>query len=349
MTASPGPIKIMSTGYHTVGQVHGNPTDTLDTTVRHQGLPIPKSPTVIGSSSQGFILPTASVASVTHRQHNVYVNDHNNLAFAPTSTAFTTGNATVQNILQLSEAQFTTNRLTFKNEHDSKDGVAVLTHNNIVQASNQFKFNGPSYLQGKQIDGAKQQAIEEIAASLADEKNMNDPLITPSVSYPDSQPSPASSNQSITTQVLKSLGSDNVNDTMLSAINYDPVSGTLGVEDALLSSNNLNTPSSSTFDLFDGNSNMSDYNIEGQQDLQLSPQTFADSTSNFNLPEGSSLGLADQHDSSGMVLSNHHLKILITSFVSFYKKNKNKQKQTKNKQKALLRKFVIYQGNYTVV
>jgi hypothetical protein len=79
----------------------------------------------------------------------------------------------------------------------------------------------------------------------------------------------------------------NMDNAMLSTVSYSEseslhdgafdMSGNLNMSDSLLSSNaSINTPSSS-FDLFDGDSHITDYNIDNPQDLRISPQHFGDS------------------------------------------------------------------------
>ena len=79
-------------------------------------------------------------------------------------------------------------------------------------------------------------------------------------------------------------GAKNMDHGILSSISYSEseslhdgafdMSGNLNMSDSLLSSNaSINTPSSS-FDLFDGDT---DYNIENAQDLRISPHNFVDS------------------------------------------------------------------------
>jgi hypothetical protein len=251
-----GPYRIMNS------QCPSSNTLTATTMVRHQM--VPRSPTVMTSVTPHFVLPghttTMAPATVVQRAPltQVYtMADPNTLSFAGTPVTFTSP-TTVQNILIST---------------DNKDQLA-----NLVQNVQLRTYNGPTF-PGKSMEARKQAAIEEIAASLADDKHD-----LPSVSYQAETPSPASSNQSLTTHVMRTLSAENVNDTMLSAIN-------LSVDEALLTSGNVNTltvtPSTTTFDLFDANSNMSEYNI----DSQLSPQSYTDNASNFNLPGGAT-GLA---------------------------------------------------------
>ena len=178
-----------------------------------------------------------------------------------------------------------------------------------------------AYLQ-QASDTAKSEAQTslDVPMNLTDEKGMSPLSIGVSSTYQDGgQPSPASSGQSLTNHALRYQTSGAAGDAMLSAINtpynenemlheggFD-VSRDLGnLEDGILgsvgNSTNLrlseNAPTS-TFDLFDGEGNVNDaYQMEGHSDLQLSPQTFVDSPSTFNINDNSALGSIDQ-DSQG--------------------------------------------------
>ncbi len=173
----------------------------------------------------------------------------------------------------------------------------------------------------------KQQVINEIAASLADVKSSSEPLtIATTNSFSDSgQPSPATSTTSITSQVLKMQaaaeagGQGGGGDALLSAVNYSDGVGNSGaggsgngdngqdgpfnvrvpsnmsnlsIDDSFLNmtgSGTIQSGSGSFENLFDGDSNMgADYNIEGQQDLSLSPH------SGFSIPDSGALTIAEQ-------------------------------------------------------
>ncbi len=181
----------------------------------------------------------------------------------------------------------------------------VLTSNHIPKAYN----TATNFLKQEN----RQQVINEIAASLADEKVHSEPLvIIPSTSFNDAgQPSPASSTQSITSQVLKmQAASESQSDALLSSVNYNdtenPQDGpftnvrvpsnmsNLSIDDSFLGSmagnNTVNTGSGTFENLFaDGDSNMAaEYSMEAQQDLSLSPHT------GFNVTGNTSLTMADQ-------------------------------------------------------
>ena len=189
-----------------------------------------------------------------------------------------------------------------------KDSLLVQQQSNII-APNHFQkpFNGTNFIKQEN----KQQVINEIAASLADVKATNEPLIiTPASSFSDSgQPSPATSTTSITSQVLKmQAATDSQTDALLSSVNYNdgdnPQDGpfsvrvpsnmsNLSIDDSFLGSmtgnSTIQTGSGSFENLFDGDSNMAgEYNMEGQQDLSLSPH------SGFSIPESGNLTIADQ-------------------------------------------------------
>ena len=64
------------------------------------------------------------------------------------------------------------------------------------------------------------------------------------------------------------------------------MSANLNMSDSLLSSNASITTPSSSFDLFDGNSQIADYSIDNPQDLRLSPHHFVETSSHsFEIEE----------------------------------------------------------------
>ena len=189
-----------------------------------------------------------------------------------------------------------------------KDSLLVQQQNIITANHFQKPFNGTNFIKQE-----KQQVINEIAASLAGVKPSEPLVITPVSSYSDSgQPSPATSTTSITSQVLKmQAAADGQTDALLSSVNYNdgdnPQDGpfnvrvpsnmsNLSIDDSFLGSMTSNAiqAGSGTFEnLFDGDSNMAaEYNMEGQQDLSLSPH------SGFSIPESGNLTITDQ----GMLL-----------------------------------------------
>ena len=216
---------------------------------------------------------------------NNFVTDQTNVTYAQTSVPYTTVPSMLN--FQIGDSQY-----------HLKDSLRITNSQQpSTQTSNntQFSkpFNGAHFLQAKDPN---KQAISELAASLAEEKHSDPLMISTPVTYQDGgQPSPASSTQSITTQVMRFQSSEGVSDAMLSAINYSDsdilpdnsfeVQSNLSVDDTLLNMRNtMNTPSGSAFgDLFDGDSNMGDYNMEGQQDLSLSPQSFSGLTDSASL------------------------------------------------------------------
>ena len=291
VTASPG-VQKMSGGF------------------QHMGIPVPCSPTLAPNVStidnnnrqdhksaatqqEQFVMPAAPVA-ISRAQHQ----NNNNFVSDTTNIQVSFSQASVPNIIS-----FPLNAANFQ----LKDGLQMITTNPNSQTGSTVQytkpFNGGSVSQIKEQH--KQQVISDIAASLAEDKPADPLMISTPVTYQDGgggQPSPASSTQSITTQVMRFQASDNVSDAMLSAINYndneilpaDNFDGNLAVDEQLLTMrNNMNTPSGSVFgDLFDGDSNMGDYNIEGPQDPSLSPQSFS------GLTDSGSLGL-DQDAHTG--------------------------------------------------
>lgn len=200
-----------------------------------------------------------------------------------------------------------------------KDNIGLIhqqqQHHSQALATNHIpkSYNATNFLKQEN----KQQVINEIAASLADEKINSEPLvIIPSTSFSDAgQPSPASSTQSITSQVLKmQAASDSQSDALLSSVSYNdtenPQDGpftnvrvpsnmsNLSIDDSFLGSmagnNTVNTGSGTFENLFtDGDSNLAaEYNMEAQQDLSLSPHT------GFNVAANTSLTIADQGEFS---------------------------------------------------
>ena len=267
---------------------------------------IPKSPKLIHNSN-----PTTSAASVnysmlpppvpipghmsgqhSHQQHSPsLVNTHN------TTGSYHRPYQPQQNVFQFSDVHF--------GMHDSEK-MANLAHS----TPNQSPINLSQY--NKTNTNPNESKASVTMVSMPSERGP-DPMLVVSSSYqdvqssPPSSSSPASSSHSLSSVQVVRLQTP---DTMLSAINYnenemlhDNSFDVPGMDENLLNTmpaaTTLNPTTSSAFDLFDSG-NIPDYSMDGQQDLQLSPQSFTDPSNSFGLSESSTgLSLDGQRSPAG--------------------------------------------------
>ena len=252
-----------------------------------------------------------SVHSMSEGFHNGSAIENNNCTPGISKPTATTALHPNQGFLMPQTPQGVLSQMALLGAANLEDSLLVQQQQNSIIAANHFQkpFNGTNFIKQEN----KQQVINEIAASLADVKASSEPLvITPASSFGDSgQPSPATSTTSITSQVLKmQAAADGQNDALplLSSVNYNDGENqqdgpfnvrvpsnmsNLSIDDSFLGtmtgSSTIQTGSGSFDNLFDGDSNMAaDYNVEGQQDLSLSPH------SGFSIPESGNLTIVDQ-------------------------------------------------------
>ena len=266
--------------FATANQQH-NPKSTPSP----QHYPINRSP---------FLVPTGRPSVTPHQ----FVRTPSPLPFLPSLSpipiAFQNLVHFTDNTLQrsLSEPKGTGNlfldRMTSSNPNQSPSGIS----------SNQFSaFNsGGNYSRG--IDKTEgKNLLPELIARLNDEKPTNAELMTSSTFSESGQPSPSLTSHSSAPN-LRFQSSSGSGDAMLSAtINYNEnemladgsgfdmsVPTNLDLGDTLLQGGtaaSMNTSSGATFDLFGD----SDYNMDTQPDLQLSPHGYTDTSVGLQLPE----------------------------------------------------------------
>ena len=271
----------MSAGYPAISHIasHQSNPDSLDVS---SGQQVPKT-TVL---TQEFVLPV----SLPNNTSAPMLTTEESVHLVPASI-----NLPLHAILQLSSEPALASLL--KDQGAGKaagvtlqlppDALKVITNQGQLPAAN----------------NDKKANLEDLAAVLAAQTKDGRLMVNPAQGPAEvSQPSPNSSAAALTSQILRTLAAENAGggDSLLAATVSDKNrqlqdtfsdSMTSLQMEALLNATNVGTPSSSTFDLFDGESSMTDFNVDGDgelsHDLHLSPQAF------LNDPGG------DQDSSSG--------------------------------------------------
>ena len=245
---------------------------------------VPRSPKLLHNSNNTpsapslnyrMLPPPLPLPGHINNQHSHQQQQHSPSLATNTQNAAGSYNrpypAVAQNIFQFSDVQF--------GMHDSEK-MAHLAHS----TPNQSPINLSQY--NKAITNPNESKVGVTMANMPNERRP-DPMLVVSPSYhdvhssPPSSASPASSSHSLSSVQVVRLQTP---DTMLSGINYNESEilqessfDVPGMDDALLNTmpaaSTMNPTPSSTFDLFDGG-NIQDYSMDGQQDLELSPQSF---------------------------------------------------------------------------
>lgn len=272
----------MSAGYPVISHMtsHQSNTDNLDVS---SGQDVAKSAVL----SQSFVLPV-SLASNTPM-----LASDDSLVQVPASI-----NLPLHALLQLSSDASLASLLKDQGAGKASgvtlqlptDALKAFTSQALLPSNNDKRPSGPT--------------LEDLAAVLAAQTKEGQLMINPAQSEVQTSTSAAV----LTSRILQSLAGDTSGDgdslqPLLTAAvtyasqgddahhdgqdvhqdsqdrgrqlhdNFSESMTTLQME-ALLNVTNMGTPSSSTFDLFDGDSSMADFNVEGNTDLHLSPQAF---------------------------------------------------------------------------